>query len=109
MSTTAELPTYDGPGFDHIPPLTLQLDLEEAEALRAWLLKPAADGTTSLDDELVSRVLADLGRAIDTKQAILGIRRELEAAGLDVKRLSDEQVLDLGSRVAQATAAVARD
>ena len=30
--------------------LTLELTLDEAEALKAWLLKPAADGSAAIDD-----------------------------------------------------------
>jgi len=42
------------PVSDHERTLTLDLALSEAEALRTWLMKPAKDGTTSLDDPLVS-------------------------------------------------------
>ena len=45
---------------DQEPRIWLDLDLSESEALRAWLLKPAKDGTTSLDDPLVSRALTKL-------------------------------------------------
>lgn len=47
----ALLTTSEGVGdVDHEPTLTLDLALSEAEALRTWLLKPAQDWTTSLDD-----------------------------------------------------------
>ncbi len=82
--------------------LTLDLVLSEAEALRTWLLKPAKDGTTSLDDPLVSRALAKLGTAIDTVLTTVNVRHELKQAGLAVEHLTDEQVSDLGRRVAQA-------
>src|SRR5689334_15605053 len=64
---------------------TIQLDLslEEASALRAWLLKPAADGSTALDDSLVNASLKKLGGAIDRIEAVGEIRRELEEAGFD--------------------------
>jgi hypothetical protein len=81
--------------------LTLDFALGEAEALRSWLLKPAGDGSTSLDDPLVSRALSKLGLAIDTALATVNVRRELQQAGLAVDHLSDEQVCDLGRRVAQ--------
>ncbi len=84
------------------PTLTLDLGLSEAEALRTWLLKPAQDGTTSLDDQLVSRALTKLGLAIDAVLAAVNVRRELQQAGLPVDHLSDEQVCELGYRVAQA-------
>ena len=82
--------------------VALELSLSEAEALRSWLLKPAHDGTTSLDDPLVSRALSRLGLAVDTLLATVNVRRELELAGLEVDQLSDEQVCDLGRRVAEA-------
>jgi hypothetical protein len=95
--------TSEGVGdVDHEPTLTLDLALSEAEALRTWLLKPAQDGTTSLDDPLVSRALTKLGTAIDTVLATVNVRRELQQAGLAIDHLSDEQVCDLGRRVTQA-------
>ncbi|TMK24654.1 MAG: hypothetical protein E6G62_07615, partial [Actinobacteria bacterium] len=51
------------------PMLTIDVCLSEAEALRTWLLKPGADGSTSLDDPLVSRVLAKLGQTVDAAHA----------------------------------------
>ena len=88
--------------LDREPTLALDLALSEAEALRTWLLKPAQDGTTSLDDPLVSRALTQLGTAIDTVLSTVNVRRELQHAGLTIDHLSDEQVCDLGRRVAQA-------
>ena len=84
------------------PTISLTLGLSESEALRAWLLKPAKDGATSLDDPLVSRALAKLGREVDAVLATVNIRRELEDAGLAVDHLSDEQVRVLARRVAEA-------
>jgi hypothetical protein len=84
------------------PILTLELGLSEAEALRAWLLKPAQDGSTSLDEPPVSRALAKLGMAVDAIVATVSVRRELSEAGLVVDHMSDEQVRELGRRVAQA-------
>lgn len=95
--------TSEGVGdVNHESTLTLDLALSEAEALRTWLMKPAQDGTTSLDDPLVSRALTKLGMAIDTVLATVNVRRELQQAGLTIDHLSDEQVCDLGRRVAQA-------
>jgi hypothetical protein len=95
--------TSEGVGdIDHERALTLEFALSEAEALRTWLLKPAQDGTTSLDDPLVSRALAKLAAAIDTVLATVNVRRELQQAGLAIDHLSDEQVCELGRRVAQA-------
>ncbi len=87
---------------DHERTLTLDLALGEAEALRTWLLKPAKDGTTSLDDPLVSHALAILGTAIDTVLSTVNVRHELQQAGLAVEHLTDEQVCELGRRVVQA-------
>jgi hypothetical protein len=86
--------------FEH--GVSLDLDLSEAEALRTWLMKPAQDGSTSLDEPLVSRALTKLAMSIDTVLATVNVRRELEDAGLAVEHLSDEQVCELGRRVAQA-------
>jgi hypothetical protein len=82
--------------------ITLEMPLHEAEALRTWLLKPAADGTTSLDDPVLNGVLTKLGRAVDVVRATVNVRRELAQAGLDVAHLSDEQVRELGRRVSEA-------
>jgi hypothetical protein len=89
-------------GLEQEPILTIELGLTEAEALHAWLLKPAQDGTTSLEDPSVSRALAKLGMAVDAVVATANVRRELRDSGLVVDHLSDEQVRDLGRRVAQA-------
>lgn len=83
--------------------LALELEMPEAEALRAWLLKATAEGVTSLDDPLVNSALAKLGRAVDGVHATVNVRRELEHAGLDVAHLSDDQVRELGRRVSEAT------
>jgi hypothetical protein len=83
------------------PVITLDLAMREAEALRTWLLKPAADGTTSLDEPAVNGVLTKLGRAVDVVRATVNVRRELEQVGLDIAHLSDEQVRELGRRVSE--------
>ncbi len=88
--------------LDTEPTLALDLTLSEAEALRVWLLKPAGDGSTSLDDPLVSRALARLGREVDTARASVNVRHELRQAGLEVDHLSDDQLHELGRRVAEA-------
>jgi hypothetical protein len=82
--------------------ITLDLPLNEAEELRTWLLKPAADGTTSLDDPTLNAILTKLGRAVDVVRATVNVRRELQQAGLEVSHLSDEQVRELGRRVSEA-------
>jgi hypothetical protein len=82
------------------PTIGLELALPEAEALRAWLLKPAADGATSLEDPLVSRVLSRLGLEVDGARSAINVRRELVQAGVSVDHLSDEKIRELGSRIA---------
>lgn len=90
------------------PGIPLELRLEEAEALRAWLLKPASDGATSLDDPLVSRVLARLGAEVDAARATVGIRQELLHVGVSVEHLSDEEIRVLARRIAEAGSAAIR-
>jgi hypothetical protein len=109
MSTTEQttdqaLSPSDEPGdqFGAEQILSLEVSLSEAEALRAWLLRPAADGATALEDPLVSRVLSSLSRAVDAVLATVNVRRELEQAGLVVDHLTDEQVRELGRRVSEA-------
>lgn len=87
------------------PTLALELALSEAEALRTWLLQSKREGTTSLDDPLVSRTLTKLGMMIDTVLAVANVRHELQQAGLAADHLTDEQVCGLGRRVAQAATA----
>jgi hypothetical protein len=102
MSTTDQMtePSYEE--FDAGTMLALDLELQEAEALRAWLLKATAEGVTSLDDPLVNSALAKLGRAVDSIHATVSVRRELEQVGLDVAHLTDDQVRELGRRVSDA-------
>jgi len=83
--------------------IVLDLSLEEANALRAWLLKPAADGSTALDDSLVNASLKKLAGAIDKIEAVGEIRRELEEAGFDTAGMLDDQVAELGRKIGQAS------
>ena len=46
--------------------LTLELTLDEGEALKAWLLKPAADGSAAIDDEHAKSVMVQLGASSTT-------------------------------------------
>lgn len=101
MSTTDQL-TDQFHEFDADTMLALELELQEAEALRGWLLKATAEGVTSLDDPLVNSALAKLGRAVDAVHATVNVRRELEQVGLAVAHLSDDQVRELGRRVSEA-------
>jgi hypothetical protein len=83
--------------------IVLELSLDEANALRAWLLKPAADGSTALDESLVNTSLKKLAGAIDKIEAVGEIRRELEEAGFDTGGMEDEQLMDLGRKIGQAS------
>ncbi len=84
------------------PAIGIELELAEAEALRAWLLKASAEGATSLDDPHVSRVLSKLGVEVDGARAAVNVRRELVDAGFSVAHLSDDQLRELGGRIADA-------
>ena len=81
----------------------LDLTLREANALRAWLLKPASDGSTALDDVMVGTAMKKLGAAIDRIEAVANIRRELEEAGFDTYGMGDDEVAELGRRIGQVS------
>jgi hypothetical protein len=111
VENTTEQPKQSAGAWDEPTPepsIGLELDLPEAEALRTWLLKASAEGATSLDDPLVSRVLAKLGVEVDGARSAVNVRRELVDAGFSVAHLSDEQLRELGGRIADATAPGAR-
>jgi hypothetical protein len=102
MSTTDQMTEFGVDQLDGAPVLALELELPEAEALRAWLLKATAEGTTSLDDPHVNAALTKLAHAVDGIHASVNVRRELEQAGLEVAHLTDAQVRELGRRVSEA-------
>ena len=83
--------------------IAIELTLPEAGALRAWLLKPAGDGSTALDDALVNTALKKLSGAIDRVEAVAMVRRELEKAGFETDDMGDEQVAELGRRIGQVS------
>jgi hypothetical protein len=82
--------------------ITLELTLAEAEALKSWLLKPAADGSAAIDDEHAKSVMVMLGAKLDYIEGVARVRDELEGAGFATGGLSDEQVADLGRRIAES-------
>jgi hypothetical protein len=86
--------------------IALELSLSEANALRAWLLKPAADGSTALDESLVNATLKKLSAAIDKIEAVEGIRRELEEAGFSTDGMDDSALAELGRKIGQASSRV---
>jgi hypothetical protein len=83
--------------------VALDLTLQEANGLRAWLLKPASDGSTALDDVMVGTAMKKLGAAIDRIEAVANVRRELDEAGFDTADMGDEQVAELGRRIGQVS------
>ena len=82
--------------------LTLDLSLAEGEALKAWLLKPAADGSSAIDDEHAKSVMVKLGSQLDYISGVALVREELEHAGFDTETLSNEQIAELGRRIADS-------
>jgi hypothetical protein len=110
--TTPEepVPPAAGPWDEPVKPadIVLELELTEAEGLRSWLLKASADGATSLEDPHVSRVLSKLAVEVDGARSAVNVRRELVDAGFSVNHLSDDQLRELGARIAEATTPGAR-
>ncbi len=82
--------------------IVLDLTLAEAEAVKNWLLKPSADGSAAIDDEHAKSVMVKLGAKLDFIQGVSKVREELEQAGLPTDQMSDEQVADLGRRIAES-------
>jgi hypothetical protein len=80
--------------------LTLELTLDEGEALKAWLLKPAADGSAAIDDEHAKSVMVQLGSKLDYISGVNQVRDELEEVGFETDNLTDEQIAELGRRIA---------
>jgi hypothetical protein len=109
MATVDENNGFDAQVLEMIEQtVDLELSLDEANALRAWLLKPAADGSTALDDNLVNSVLKTLSGAIDKIEAVSVIRRELDEAGFDTAGMSDNEVAELGRKIGQASSRALR-
>jgi hypothetical protein len=106
MSTDHLTDHVDGLGSE--PKVILDFGLQEADALRGWLLRASVDGVSSVDTPVVSGALAKLGRAVDTVQASMNVRHEFEQVGLNIGHWSDEQVLELARRVSEAARPVIR-
>ena len=102
MSVTDQLNDSHLDGNNNEPRLVLDLDLTEAQALRAWLLETELNGVAASETPVVNSALAKLARAVDTAQATVNIRREFQPAGVNLAHWSDEQVLELGRRIAEA-------
>jgi hypothetical protein len=82
--------------------VTLELSLAEAEAVKSWLLKPAADGSAAIDDANANSAMVKLCAKLDFIEGVARVRSELEAAGFATDTLTDEQVADLGRRIAES-------
>jgi len=82
--------------------ITMELTVAQAQALRAWLVKPAADGSSTLDDDVLKPVVEKLVYELDYREGVAAVRQELEQAGLQTATLSDEQVAVLARRIAEA-------
>ncbi len=108
MSVTDQLNDSRLDGNNNEPRLVLDLDLTEAQALRAWLLETELNGASATDTPVVNSALAKLARAVDTAQATVNIRREFQQAGVNLAHWSDEQVLELGRRIAEAVRPILR-
>lgn len=65
-------------------------------------MKPAADGSSTMDDEALKPVLAKLAHELDYREGVATVRQELETAGLQTAPLSDEQVAVLARRISDA-------
>ena len=87
-------------GVDHS--VSLELTLAEAEAVKSWLLKPSADGSAAIDDENAKSVMVKLGAKLDYIQGVQRVRDELEQAGFPTEQMSDDEVADLGRRIAES-------
>jgi hypothetical protein len=108
MSTTDQANDSRVDGNHYEPRVILDLDLQEAQALRAWLLETSVDGVTAIDTPVVNVAVAKLGRAADAAQATVNIRREFQQVGMNIAHWSDDQVLELGIRIAEAARPVIR-
>jgi hypothetical protein len=82
--------------------LRMELTVAEALALRNWLLKPAADGSSTMDDEVLKPVMDKLCHELDYREGVAHVRHELEQAGLATARLTDEQVAALSAKISEA-------
>ena len=82
--------------------VTIELTLAEAEAVKSWLLKPSADGSAAIEDENAKSVMVKLGAKLDFIQGVQQVRDELQQAGFPTETMSDDQVADLGRRIAES-------
>ncbi len=83
--------------------LTMELTVAEAQAVKAFLLKPAGDGSQALDDPDCKSAMLKLGNALDYVEGVSVVRRALEEAGFVTEGLSDDQLADLGARISDTS------
>jgi hypothetical protein len=83
--------------------LTLTFTLEELVSLEEWLKRPADDGSLAAYDSDVWPGLMKIRSAVQHAQAIAEIRRELAEANGGGIELSDDQLVELGRRIALVT------
>jgi hypothetical protein len=100
-ASTAQAPNGNVEAAPGDSAFTLELSVAQAQALRAWLVKPAADGSSTMDDEALKPVLVKLAHELDYREGVAAVRQELEQAGLQTSTLSDEQVAVLGRRISE--------
>ena len=81
--------------------LHMEFTVTEAQSLRNWLLKPAADGSSTMDDEVLKPVMDRLCHELDHRESVAAVRHELELAGLATARLTDEQVAALSAKISE--------
>ena len=84
-------------------PLTLELSVPEAQALKAWLLSSTSDGTPAIEDEGVKPILVKLGGALDVVEAVASVRAELDRMGFQSEHLNDQEILEFGRRVSTSS------
>jgi len=82
--------------------IALELNLVEAQALKGWLLRTGSDGSSALDDDQVKPTLMQLDTALNYVEGVTTVRRELQAAGFQTEGMGDEEVAELGRRIAEA-------
>lgn len=102
MEASVQTPNGTAPEAPADSSITMQLSVAQAQALRGWLVKPAADGSSTMDDEVLKPVVDKLAHELDYREGVAAVRQELEHAGLQTAPLSDEQVAVLARRISEA-------
>jgi hypothetical protein len=82
--------------------VTLEFTLASGEAMKSWLLKPAADGSAAIDDEDARSVMVKLGAVLDFIEGVSKVLEDLEQGGHDTDNLSNEQVAAVGPHMGES-------